>query len=195
MLRVAVPVGNRTIRFGAEQSGLRPAVRDQWPRNWRYADSGQPTLWPNLYAGLGVCRFRAITVLGLHSKQWDRFDRLCEFAREFDYGERAGFLVTSVHAESFWGTALFYFEANVPVTPSGQYFLEPVLLAGDDTAALSGFYDYSGGTLFFSGQPSTIGLDLWFREGYIVPEPSVAWLGLVGGVAAVWLRHRRAPAG
>jgi hypothetical protein len=58
-------------------------------------------------------------------------------------------------------------------------------------SALAGFLDYPGGTAYTFGQPNPAGVDFWFREGYVVPEPSVAWLGLVGGMAAVWLRRRK----
>jgi hypothetical protein len=39
---------------------------------------------------------------------------------------------------------------------------------------------------------STAGLDLWFREGYIVPEPSVICMSLMGIIATVWLKRKKA---
>lgn len=91
----------------------------------------------------------------------------------------------------FWGIASFAFSTNILVTPDSTYFLEAVLVSGDDTHVLSDFYDYSGGTAYFSGHPSSIGLDLWFREGYMVPEPSVLSLVAIGAGFLLWRLKQR----
>jgi len=95
--------------------------------------------------------------------------------------------------DSYVGTTDFIFPSNVPITPGSTYFLVPVLQSGDDTSIHADFYNYPGGTAYTFGQPNPGGLDFWFREGYIVPEPSVACLSLAGVAVAVWFRRRKSP--
>lgn len=95
--------------------------------------------------------------------------------------------------DSYFGPATFFFSGNVPITTGETYFLVPVLQAGDDSFASSDFYNHGGGTAYFNGQPSSAGLDLWFREGYVVPEPSVVCLTLAGAVVVLSVRHRKLP--
>lgn len=95
-------------------------------------------------------------------------------------------------ANNFLGTTNFFFPSNVPVQPGSEYYFRPVLQSGDNLSVLSDLYNYPGGTAFFNGAPTTDpGLDFWFREGYIVPEPSVACLSLAGVAVAVWFRRRK----
>ena len=87
----------------------------------------------------------------------------------------------------------FLFPIPVPVAPGTTYFLQPVIQSGDGMLAgrLIMGTDYTGGTEFINGQAGTD--DLWFREGVVVPEPSLMTLFLLGGagLAAARSRHRR----
>jgi hypothetical protein len=88
----------------------------------------------------------------------------------------------------FWGTTSFFFSAPVSVTPDTTYYLQPVVLSGDPLwDVIGGNYGYPGGTFYSSGAPSSSGLDLWFREGVIIPEPQSGPLVLLGiaGICAV----------
>lgn len=83
----------------------------------------------------------------------------------------------------------FFFTVPIPVTPGRNYYLQPVVESGDDIAVSGNYFTYPGGSLFVQGavQPNE---SLWFREGIVVPEPSVLWLALFG--SGVWfsLRNR-----
>ena len=78
----------------------------------------------------------------------------------------------------------FYFPSNVPVTPGQLYFFEPVLLStgsldiGDKVPS-----NYAGGDEWNNGVPSGGVADYWFREGVVVPEPSVIALFGLGATA------------
>jgi hypothetical protein len=92
---------------------------------------------------------------------------------------------------NFLGTTNFLFPSNVPVTPGVEHYFRPVLQSGDNTDLLSDLYNYQGGTAIFLGAAGpNPARDFWFREGYIVPEPSVACLSLTVAVVAVWSRRR-----
>lgn len=93
--------------------------------------------------------------------------------------------------DGFFGITSFYFARNVAVSPGREYFFEAVLQSGDDSDILSGAYGYAAGTAYFLGQPTPSGNDLWFREGYIVPEPSTLCFGLLGTALLVWSYKRR----
>jgi hypothetical protein len=82
-------------------------------------------------------------------------------------------------ADGFGGYTDFLFATPVQVTPGITYYLQPIVQAGDSWAIIAYDYHYSGGTLFVNGTASP-GFDLWFREGIIIPEPSSAWLAMVG---------------
>jgi len=94
--------------------------------------------------------------------------------------------------DSFWGTATFYFPNSTPITPGITYFFQISLLSGEDTDILSDQYNYPGGTSYFLGQshpnPSR---DLWFREGYLAPEPNALYLLLMGITFVSFLTRRR----
>ena len=79
-------------------------------------------------------------------------------------------------------TANLLFASPVAVNPGSTYYLQPVIQAGGNNSwfVLTDFYNYSGGALFIQGQPRTDGLTAWFREGIIVPEPTVMSLLLLG---------------
>lgn len=92
--------------------------------------------------------------------------------------------------DRFHGPTNFFFALQVPVTPGTTYYLEPVVQSGQDFGTgYDGRYGYTGGTAFFNGNadPSS---DLWFREGIIVPEPSIAALLLVGGATVAYVRRK-----
>ena len=94
-------------------------------------------------------------------------------------------------ANGFTGTADFYFASDVPLTPSATYAFELVIQLGSDSwNALAWEYNYPGGVAFGNGVPAPAG-DLWFREGTIVPEPSVGALTLLGAGVLWWNRRKR----
>jgi hypothetical protein len=95
---------------------------------------------------------------------------------------------------SYVGTVNFLFNNNVPVTPQTTYYFEVLRQGGADTwTANISVYNYGGGTLYTSGLPSSSNppSDMWFREGIVVPEPSVAWLALLGGWVFAWRCRKR----
>jgi hypothetical protein len=76
------------------------------------------------------------------------------------------------------GFADFYFSVPVGVNPGSVYFFQPVVQTGDPWAVgrFISTSNYLGGTEFLNGIAGNN--DLWFREGIIVPEPSVfGWIG------------------
>ncbi len=95
-------------------------------------------------------------------------------------GPILGFTDSVTMSDSFSGTADFSFSTPVQVTPGTAYYFQPVVQSGDTwrVAAHNGF-NYTGGTAFYFGQPAPSS-DLWFREGIVIPEPSVISLFLVG---------------
>jgi hypothetical protein len=96
-----------------------------------------------------------------------------------------------VMADAFFGYVDFIFASPVPVTPGQTYYFQPVVQSGDSWSVVAyNSYNYAGGTVFESGTALPL-IDLWFREGIIVPEPSSAALSLVGGAVFVFLRRRR----
>jgi len=89
-----------------------------------------------------------------------------------------------------YGITNFFFATPVAVTPGTTYYLQPVLESGDSGCAIvGGLTNYPGGTSFFDGAPDPDGYDLWFREGYIVPEPASGLLVLLG-IAGIWAARR-----
>jgi hypothetical protein len=79
--------------------------------------------------------------------------------------------------ESYPGVTNFYFSTQITLTPGQTYYLQPVVLSGDNPWTIWAPGDtYPNGQLFERG----IGFsgDLWFREGVAVPEPTT--LALVG---------------
>lgn len=91
----------------------------------------------------------------------------------------------------FSGVVSFSFVGPAQLAPGTTYFLEPIVQSGDQWNVLAGEYNYPGGAMFADGFQSTAS-DFWFREGVVVPEPSIAALLVVG--ISVWLaggRHER----
>jgi hypothetical protein len=86
--------------------------------------------------------------------------------------------------------ANFIFSTPVPVTAGTTYYFQPIIESGD--GFLAGRFipgvDYPGGTEFINGQPGSD--DLWFREGIVVPEPSVLAVVLLAGMVVASHRAR-----
>lgn len=92
----------------------------------------------------------------------------------------------------FAGIANFSFSTPVTLTAGQTYYLQPVVLSGDnpwDIGVLT--YDaYSNGQLFSNGLPGST-IDLWFREGVVsVPEPSILVLFGLSGLLAFSFKRR-----
>ena len=85
---------------------------------------------------------------------------------------------------AFSGPVNFSFSTPAPVTPGTLYYIEPIVQSGGPWAIeFAGEDVYPGGTAIINGQSSLMS-DLWFREGIVVPEPSVLVLfGLGAGLA------------
>ena len=93
--------------------------------------------------------------------------------------------------DGFFGYPNFFFPTPVAVTPNDTYFFQPVLQSGDSTWAVVAYnaYNYSGGMGYANGLANPT-IDLWFREGIIVPEPGAVALVLVGGGMLIWFRRK-----
>jgi PEP-CTERM motif len=87
----------------------------------------------------------------------------------------------------------FLFSTPASVTPGTTYYFQPeVVQPGSNdpwSIDVSEFFNYSGGSLYAQGtaDPS---LDLWFREGMVVPEPSPSWLVLLGSGVLFYARRK-----
>ena len=90
----------------------------------------------------------------------------------------------------FNGITNFFFPSNVSVQSGVEYFFRPVLLSGDNTGLKADIFNYSLGTAIFVGQPSNAGVDFWFREGIVVPEPSSFALLGISALAVFFSRHK-----
>jgi len=93
----------------------------------------------------------------------------------------------------FFDYSNFFFSTPVILTPSSTYYLQAFIQSGDNdnnmrTGELPGSA-YPNGTAFISSVASP-GIDLWFREGVVVPEPSTALLALFG-IAGLCLHRNK----
>ncbi len=92
------------------------------------------------------------------------------------------------------GITNFYFSTPIALTAGQTYYLQPVVLSGDNLWDIITIGDtYANGQLYGSGayfQPTT---DLWFREGVVVPEPSTLALVGLSGILAYAFKRRSKP--
>lgn len=84
----------------------------------------------------------------------------------------------------------FFFGSTVPVQPGVKYYFQPVVQSGDRWGMFADSFGYAGGDEYSLGVSSTS--DYWFREGIIVPEPSVTILLFVGAGVFAYGKRRRA---
>ena len=97
------------------------------------------------------------------------------------------------------GFVEFAFPERVPLKPGMPYTLDVSYVAGDDILTLAiipgGDHDtYPPGWMYMAGNPppgTSWSVDLWFRTGTVIPEPSSAALLMVGGALLVAGRRRR----
>ena len=82
------------------------------------------------------------------------------------------------------GFVNFFFPTPVSVTPGLTYYFEVVVLSGDPWSLDVYTYRYPGGVIIESGIPAppSSSVDMWFREGIVVPEPSSLTLLIGSGV-------------
>jgi hypothetical protein len=80
----------------------------------------------------------------------------------------------------------FRFDTPGQLTPGNVYAIGLVTLAADSgwgiADALGG---YSSGRMLWRGEPTIQDGDLWFREGFVVPEPSFLALIAIGGLCVI----------
>jgi hypothetical protein len=88
------------------------------------------------------------------------------------------------------GFTNFFFSTDISVVPGTTYYFQPIVQTGGDSWEVVNYtYNYSGGTVFFNGTANS-SFDLWFREGIVVPEPSVLTLLISSGVL-LYVRRRK----
>jgi len=88
----------------------------------------------------------------------------------------------------------FYFSTPIALTSGQTYYLQPVVLSGDDPWDIVVLTNtYPNGQLFASGSALQPGSDFWFREGIVsVPEPStLALVGLSGLLIFAFKRRHK----
>jgi len=81
--------------------------------------------------------------------------------------------------DGYTGFTDFLFTTPVALTPGASYVLQPIVQSGDQWVIVGYNYNYPGGTAIIRGVENPMS-DVWFREGIIVPEPSVLSLILIG---------------
>jgi hypothetical protein len=71
------------------------------------------------------------------------------------------------------GPTEFLFSAPVAVVPGTPYYIEPKIQSGSLSWGITGsrLFNYPGGTAYQQGMAAP-DIDLWFREGISIPEPS-----------------------
>jgi len=99
-----------------------------------------------------------------------------------------------VLSDGFNSSVDFFLPSAVSVVPDLVYFFQVVVQTGDNVniairSDLLGDINYPRGD-FYGGVFSSSGEDLWFREGIVVPEPSISAL-LFGGGLFAWLIRKR----
>jgi hypothetical protein len=92
--------------------------------------------------------------------------------------------------DRFSGYTNFIFVTPVAVVPGVTYFFQPVVQSGDSWSVVAyNSYNYQGGNAFEQGL-SLPSIDLWFREGIVVPEPSSLSL-LIGSGVLFYVRRAK----
>ena len=87
------------------------------------------------------------------------------------------------------GITNFYFSTPLALTPGQTYYLQPVVLSGDDPWDIVTIGNtYSKGQVFEKGQG--FNTDFWFREGIVVPEPTALALIALSGLLILSLKRR-----
>ena len=87
------------------------------------------------------------------------------------------------------GVTNFFFSGPAAVVPGTTYFFEIVVQSGDFWRVnVAG--NYASGAAYFQGSAQPFEA-LWFREGVVVPEPSIASLILLTSGALMYARRRR----
>ncbi len=81
--------------------------------------------------------------------------------------------------DGFTGASTFFFTTPVTVTPGTAYYLQPIIQSGDSFEIGVGGLTYPNGQAYFQGTAHP-NLDMWFREGVVVPEPSILSLSILG---------------
>jgi hypothetical protein len=92
--------------------------------------------------------------------------------------------------DGFAGSVNFLFTGAIAVVPNTTYFFQAVVQSGDNWGITTLLDSYSNGA-FYGGNFPFSGTDLWFREGIVVPEPSILALFVMAGGVAVWRANRR----
>lgn len=92
-------------------------------------------------------------------------------------------------ADGFRGSVNFIFANSISVTPDTTYYFDVFVQSGDNWGFMAMGDVYPRGSFYSGGFPTT-GNDFWFREGVIVPEPSVVAL-LSGGGVFIWLIRKK----
>src|ERR1022692_254339 len=90
---------------------------------------------------------------------------------------------------TFAGYSNFFFSTSVTVIPGATYFFQPVLQSGGGAVVAYNSYNYQGGNAFEQGV-SLPSIDLWFREGIVVPEPSSLSL-IIGSGVLFYVRRKK----
>lgn len=92
--------------------------------------------------------------------------------------------------DGFNGASTFLFTTPITVTPGTTYFLQPFIQSGDPFELGIVGNNYANGAGYLHG--TQLAGDFWFRDGIVVPEPSILSLSVLGvaGICAV-SRNRR----
>jgi len=79
--------------------------------------------------------------------------------------------------DGFTGASTFIFTTPVTVTSGTTYYLQPFIQSGDPFQIGVVGNNYPNGSAYLHGVQQ--GGDFWFREGIVVPEPSILSLSVL----------------
>ena len=95
---------------------------------------------------------------------------------------------------NYFGPLSFLFSEQIPLVSGQVYYMEPFMVKpgswGTSCHINAYYYNYAGGRYFNRDNDTFQSLDIWFREGIVVPEPGTMALVLLGASCFIW-RHRR----